>query len=107
MFRAGEGAFAGMQGAIPGYCDNEAAQTTAASAREPNVETPGQAAGGPAPSSSSGSSPAAGGPAPEDVNTGAERSAAQPTSSVVRTLEAEDDGGAKRQRLMGRDANPA
>ena len=30
----------------------------------------------------------------------AESSAAQPTSSVVRTLEAEDDGSAKRQRLM-------
>ena len=67
---------------------------------ELNVETPGQAAGGPAPSSSSG--PAlAGGPAPEDVNMGAaESSAAQPTSSAVRTLETEDDGSAKRQRLM-------
>ena len=80
---------------------SEAAQTAAASASEPSVETPGQAAGGPAPSSSSGPAPAAGGPAPEDVNMGAaESSAAQPTSSVVRTLETEDDGSAKRQRLM-------
>ena len=30
----------------------------------------------------------------------AESSAAQPTSSVVRTLETEDDGSAKRQSLM-------
>ena len=30
----------------------------------------------------------------------AESSAGQPTSSVVRTLEAEDDTSAKRQRLM-------
>ena len=81
--------------------DNEAAQTAAASASEPNVETPGQAAGGPAPSSSSGPAPAAGGPAPEDVNMGAaESSTAQPTISVVRTLETEDDGSAKPQRLM-------
>ena len=29
-----------------------------------------------------------------------ESSATQPTSSVVRTLEAEDDGSAKRKRLM-------
>ena len=70
--------------------DNEAAQTAAASASEPNVETPGQAAGA-----------AAGRAAPEDVNMrAAESSAAQPTSSVVRMLEAEDDGSAKRQRLM-------
>ena len=70
--------------------DNEAAQTAAASASEPNVETPGQAAGA-----------AAGRAAPEDVNMrAAESSAAQPTSSVVRTLEAEHDGSAKRQRLM-------
>ena len=76
-------------------------QTAAASASEPNVEAPGQAAGGPVPSSSSGPAPAAGGPAPEDVNMGAaESSAAQPTSSVVRTLEAEDDTSEKRQRLM-------
>ena len=81
--------------------DNEAAQTAAPSASEPNVETLGQAAGGPAPSSSSGPAPAAGGPAPEDVNMGAaESSAAQPTSSVVRTFETEDDGSAKCQRLM-------
>ena len=81
--------------------DNEAAQTAAASASEPNVETPRQAANGPAPSSSSGPAPAACEPAPEDVNMGAaEGSAAQVTSSVVRTLETEDDGSAKRQRLM-------
>ena len=81
--------------------DNEAAQTAAPSASEPNVETLGQAAGGPAPSSSSGPAPAAGGPAPEDVSMGAaESSAAQPTCSVVRTLETEDDGSAKCQRLM-------
>ena len=82
--------------------DNEAAQTAAASVSEPNVETPGQAAGGPAPSSSSGPAPVADGPVREDVNMGAaESSAAQPTSSAVRTLETEDDGSAKRQRLMG------
>ena len=47
------------------FVDNEAAQTAAASP-----------------------APAAGGPAPEDVNMGAaESSAAQPTSSAVRTLE--------------------
>ena len=44
--------------------------------------------------------PAAGRPAPEDANMeAAESSAAQPTSSVIRTLEVEDDGSAKRQRL--------
>ena len=81
--------------------DNEAAQAAAASASEPSVETPGQAAGGPAPSPNSGPAAAAGGPAPEDVNMGAsESSAAQPTSSVVRTLENEDDASAKRQRLI-------
>ena len=38
--------------------------------------------------------------APENVNVGAaESSAAQPTRSAVRTLETEDDGSAKRQRL--------
>ena len=68
--------------------DNEAAQAAAASASEPSVETPGQAAGGHAPSSSSCQAPAAGRPASEDVNMGAaESSAAQPTSSVVRTME--------------------
>ena len=78
--------------------DNEAAQT-AASASEPNVETPGQAVGGTAPSSSSGPAPAAGGPALEDVNMGAAESpAAQPTSSVLWMLETEHDGSAKRQR---------
>ena len=78
--------------------DNEAAQTAAAGASEPNVEMQGQAVGGSAPSSSSGP---AGRPAPEDANMeAAESSAGQPTSSVVRTLEAEDDTSAKRQRLM-------
>ena len=81
--------------------DNEAAQTAAASASEPSVETPGQAAGGPAPSSSSGPAQAAGRLAPEDVSMEAAKSlAVQPTSSVVRTLESEDDASAKRQRLM-------
>ena len=56
--------------------DSEAGQTVAASAGEPTVETPGQAAGGPAPSSSSGPAPAASGPEPEDVNMGAEGSSA-------------------------------
>ena len=52
--------------------DNEAAQTAAASASEPNVE----------------------------MWEPAESSVAQPTSSVVRTLEAEDDTSAKRQKLV-------
>ena len=41
-------------------------------------------------------------PAPEDVNVevAAESSAANPTSSVVRTLVVEDGASAKRQRLM-------
>ena len=40
-------------------------------------------------------------PAPEDAHIeAAKSSAAQPTSSVVRTLEAEDDTSAKRWRLM-------
>ena len=74
--------------------DKKAAQTAAASASEPNVEMPEQAAGG-------SPVPAAGRPAPENSNMeDAESSAAQPTSSAVRTLEAEDDGSAKRQRLM-------
>ena len=81
--------------------DNEAAQTAAASASEPNAEMREQAAGGSAPSSSSGPAPAAGRPAPEDANMEpAESSAAQPTSSVVRTMEAEDNTSAKRQKLM-------
>ena len=77
-------------------------QTAAASASKTQKETPGQAAGGPAPTPSSGPAPAKGGPAPEDVNMeeAAESSAAQPTSSVVRMLEAEDDASSKRQRLM-------
>ena len=54
MLRECKGAFAGMQGKIPGHCivDNEAAQTAAASASEPNVEMQEQAAGVSAPSSS-------------------------------------------------------
>ena len=80
--------------------DNEAAQTAAASASETNAETREQAVGGSAPSSSSGPAPAAGGPAPEDANMEPAESSAQPPSSVVRTLEAEDDTSAKRQRLM-------
>ena len=81
--------------------DNEAAQTAAASASEPTVEMQEHAAGGSAPSSSGGLVLAAGRPAPEDANMEvAESSAAQPTSSVVRTLESEDDTSAKRQRLM-------
>ena len=81
--------------------DNEAAQTGAASASEPNVEMQEQAAGGSAPSSRGGPVPSAGRPAREEANMkAAESSAGQPTSSVVRTLEAEDDTSAKRQRLM-------
>ena len=46
--------------------------------------------------------PAAGGPAPEDDNmeVAAESSAAQPASSAVRTLEAEDDASAKSQKVL-------
>ena len=81
--------------------DNEAAQTAAASASDPNVEMHEQAAGGSAPSSGGGPVPVAGRPAPEDANTeAAESSARQPTSSLVRTLDAEDDTSAKRQKLM-------
>ena len=91
MFRTGEGACARFQDIV----DNEAVPTAAASASEPNVGIPGEAAGGSAPSSSGG--PAA----PEDANMeAAEGSAAQPTSSVVRTLETEDEASAKRHRLM-------
>ena len=72
--------------------DNEAAQTAAASASEPNIEMQELAAGGSAPNSSGGPVPAAGRPAPEDANMeAAESSTAQPTSPVVRTLEVEDD----------------
>ena len=68
--------------------DNEAAQTAAASASEPNVEMHEQAAGGSAQSSSGGPVPALGRPAPEDANMeAAESSAGQHTS-------------AKRERLM-------
>ena len=64
--------------------DNEAAQTAAASASEPNVEMQEQAAGGSAPSSRGGPVPTAGITAPEDANMeAAESSAGQPTSSVV------------------------
>ena len=48
--------------------DNEAAQTAAVNASEPNAEMREQAAGGSASSSSSGPTPAAGRPAPEDAN---------------------------------------
>ena len=48
--------------------DNEAAQTGVASSAAANAETWRQAAGGSAPSSSSGPALAAGGDAPEDVN---------------------------------------
>ena len=82
--------------------DNEAAQTAAASAADAEAETSGQAAGGSAPSSSSGPAPAAGGPALEDVNKDVtpESSAAQPASSAVRTLVAEDRSSAKRHKLL-------
>ena len=76
--------------------DNEAAQTAAASASEPNAEMREQAVGG----SSSGPAPAAGRPAPEDANMEPAENSAQPTSSVVRTMEAEDHTSAKRQKLM-------
>ena len=75
--------------------DSDAAQTAAASASEPNVEMQKQAAGGSAPSSCGGPVPAAGRTAPEDANMeAAESSTGQPTSSVVRTLDAEDDTSA-------------
>ena len=80
--------------------DNEAAQTPAASASEPNAEMREQVAGGSAPRSSSGPAPAAGRPAPEDANMEPAESSGQPTSSVVRTMEAEDNTSAKRQTLM-------
>ena len=92
---ARESAFIGMPSPIPEIVDNEAAQTAAASAADSNVEHPGQAAGGPAPSSSSGPALAAGGLAPEDVNM---EVAAE--SSAVRTLEAENDASAKRQKVL-------
>ena len=55
---------------------------------------------GSSPSSSSGPAPAAGRPAPEDANMEPAESSAQPTSSVVRALEAEDGTSAQRQKLM-------
>ena len=75
-------------------------RTAAASASEPNAEMREQAVGGSASSSSSGPAPAAGRPAPEDANMEPAESSAQPTSSVVRTMEAEDNTSAKRQKLM-------
>ena len=80
--------------------DNAAAQTAAASASEPNAEMREQAAGGSSPSSSSGPAPAAGRLAPEDANMEPAQSSGQPTSSVVRTMEAQDNTSAKRQKLM-------
>ena len=74
--------------------DIEGAQTAAVIASELSVETPGLAAGCSAPISSSRA-------APEDVSMeAAESSAAHPMSSLVRTLEAEDDAIAKRQKLV-------
>ena len=67
---------------------------------EPNVEMQEQAAGGSAPSSSGGLVPDAGRPVLEDANRKLQSAAGQPTSSVVRTLEAEDHTSAKRLRLM-------
>ena len=80
MFRGGEGAFDGMSLQLLAQVNK-------------NVETP--------PSSSSGPAPGVGRLAPEDATMeAAESSAAQSTSSVVRTLETQDDASAKRQRLM-------
>ena len=88
---------------------NEAVQTERASPSDANADTSGQVAGGPAPSSSSGPAPATGSPAPEDTNMEvvAESSAAQPASSAARTLEAEDQSSAKRQRVLAGYANIA
>ena len=69
--------------------DNEAAQTAAASAADANAETPEQAAGGSTPSSGCGWTRA------EGCQHGT-----QPASSAVRTLEAEDDTSAKRQKVL-------
>ena len=66
--------------------DDEATHTAAASASEPNVEMPEQAAGGSAPSSSSGPAPAAGGPAPEDANM-------EPAEGTANEFCGSDDGG--------------
>ena len=81
---------------------NEAAQTETAGPSDANAETSGQAAGGSAPSSSSGPAPVAGSPAREDANMEvvAESSAAQSASSAAWTLEAEDQSSAKRQRVL-------
>ena len=67
-----------------------------ASASEPNVEMQEQAAGGSAPQFKWRTGASCG----QIRMLAAESSAGQPTSSVVRTLEAEDDTSAKRQRLM-------
>ena len=80
--------------------DNEAAQTAAANASEPHAEMREQAVGGSASSSSSGPAQAAGRTAPDDANMEPAESSAQPTSSLVRTMEAEDGTSAKRQKLM-------
>ena len=64
-------------------------RTAAACASEPNAEMREQAAGGSAPSSSSGPAPAAGRPAPEDANM-------EPAESLGSTADefcGSDDGG--------------
>ena len=105
VLRASESAFAGT----PAFVDDEAVQTAAASAADPNVETPRQAAGGPTPSSSIGPALAAGGPAPEDVNmeVAADSSAAQPTSSAVGPVGGRGRCKRKTSEGDGRYANPA
>ena len=90
MLRECKGTFVDMR--FQDIVDYEAAQTAAASASEPNVEMPEHAAGG----SSGGRDPRRRMPTWK----AAESSAAQPTNSVIRTLEAEDDTSAKRQKLM-------
>ena len=98
VLRASESAFTGMPSQIQG--DLWTMKLHRQQPRAQLTETPEQAAGGPAPSSSSGRAPAAGGPTPQDVNmeVAAESSA---TSSAVQTLEAEDDASAKRQKVAG------
>ena len=75
--------------------DDEAAQTAAASASEPNVEMHEQAAGGSAPSSSGGPVPAAGRPAPEDANMDAHK--------LVALAAMPDDQGKWTQRVIDWD----
>ena len=72
--------------------DNEAAQT-AASASEPNAEMREQAAGV-VPRPVQAVAPAVGRPAPEDANMEPAESLVQPTSSVVRMMEDEDNTSA-------------